>query len=46
MIVFDVNKEAVNKFLQEHAGTNVTAASSPKEIAEVAVSTQMRNIVH
>ncbi|KAL5597187.1 hypothetical protein FOBRF1_010980 [Fusarium oxysporum] len=36
MIVFDVNKEAVNKFLQEHAGTNVTAASSPKEIAEVA----------
>lgn len=46
IIVFDINKEAVKSFLQEHAGTNVIAASSPKEIAEVAVSIQRRNSVH
>lgn len=46
VIVFDVNKEAVERFLQEHAGTKVTAASSPKEVAEVAVSTQRQNLAY
>ncbi|KAH7253114.1 hypothetical protein FSOLCH5_013923 [Fusarium solani] len=36
LVVYDVNQEAVQRFIDEHNGTGVRAASSPKEVAELA----------
>ena len=38
LIVYDVSQEAMDHFIQEHAGSEVVAASSPKQVAEQAVS--------
>jgi hypothetical protein len=37
LIVNDVNKDSVNKFIDELSGFTVLAANSPREIAEKAV---------
>lgn len=37
LIVYDINKKAVEAFLQEHAGTKVQAASSPLQVAQLSV---------
>ncbi|CRG84134.1 hypothetical protein PISL3812_01461 [Talaromyces islandicus] len=37
LVIFDINKETMQRFVQEHGqGGNVKTASSPKEIAQVA----------
>lgn len=38
LVVYDVNQEAVQRFIDEHNGAGVQAAKSPKEVAELAVS--------
>lgn len=39
LVVFDVNKQAVDSFIQEHNGVGVKAVSSPREVAEISVRT-------
>ncbi|KAH9232871.1 hypothetical protein K456DRAFT_1750274 [Colletotrichum gloeosporioides 23] len=36
LVVFDVNKQAVDSFVQEHNGVGVKAVSSPREVTEIA----------
>lgn len=37
LIVYDVNADTVARILKENPGSNIRGASSPREIAEVAV---------
>lgn len=37
LVCYDVNPKAITQFMGEFVGSNVRAASSPKEVAELAV---------
>lgn len=39
LVIFDVNRQAVDSFVQEHDGVGVKAVSSPRQVAEIAVRT-------
>ena len=41
LLINDVNKDAVGKFVEELSGFTVHATGSPREIAERAVRTEM-----
>lgn len=39
LVVYDINPETVHRFLNDYnSASNIKAASSPKEVAELAVS--------
>lgn len=37
LIVYDVNPEAITRIIDENPGMSVRAASSPKDVADIAV---------
>lgn len=37
LVIYDVNKQVVDRFVKEFEGSKVIAATSPKEVAELSV---------